>query len=620
MKKIILFAICFTTFLSDSVSAQSRWISYFNHCKSFYGTSDSVFNVLWFNRDVTSWNGFTLDTFSLPTNALVVHPQTSELNGIDYLGELNFSASNTYQVDSAIIYGIYIRNSNLPNVVDTLRVSLVSSDATVNSNLPQFYFTGQFMNYGYDTVRFHTPYYDSVRKTFRKATAASPNVITQDILLTPASLNDTLSNGIHAFKINFPNPFVGANQKFAISTTFRSGASYPLYDSLWNGTTWKYNVFAPFYYEQQTNSFPIYTPDNFNHGCLQVLPLSNGWNNQYIPMYAFNSPSVDIEFPHVDVKLICSTCDTIASQIYANWSTTFQQNINACNSILLTTTSPAPVQLQWMLNGTNINGATSNTYVATQSGTYVLKQTFNGVVAYSKPVYVTINNITVIANANSTSICSGDTITLWGSGIANSPSYTWNLGVVNNQPFTPTNSAVYTVLGTDANGCTATSSIAITVNPSPNPVIIQMGNNLSTTLPYVSYQWYLNGVLISGATSQIYTPSQNGPYSVLVTDPNGCDAISSAYLYLTVATDDLQQKLGVMVFPNPTQDVLHIHFNNTPFNAQIKLKDLQGRSIWEKEGDFTSDEIINLSKKPKGTYFLELQKNNQKFYFKILIL
>ena len=41
------------------------------------------------------------------------------------------------------------------------------------------------------------------------------------------------------------------------------------------------------------------------------------------------------------------------------------------------------------------------------------------------------------------------------------------------------------------------------------------------------YQWYKNGNLISGATSQIYTASETGDYTVRVTGSNGCTSIAS---------------------------------------------------------------------------------------------
>lgn len=71
----------------------------------------------------------------------------------------------------------------------------------------------------------------------------------------------------------------------------------------------------------------------------------------------------------------------------------------------------------------------------------------------------------VLANASPTSVCAGGTLTLSGSGAS---TYAWSGSVVNAQTFTPNATATYTVTGTDANGCSKTSSVTVPVNPLPN--------------------------------------------------------------------------------------------------------------------------------------------------------
>jgi len=47
-------------------------------------------------------------------------------------------------------------------------------------------------------------------------------------------------------------------------------------------------------------------------------------------------------------------------------------------------------------------------------------------------------------------------------------------------------------------------------------------NNIVGTGQYVSYEWMLNGNSIPGATNQTYNYTQNGQYSIIVTDSNNC--------------------------------------------------------------------------------------------------
>ncbi|GAB3985309.1 hypothetical protein GCM10028807_00270 [Spirosoma daeguense] len=84
--------------------------------------------------------------------------------------------------------------------------------------------------------------------------------------------------------------------------------------------------------------------------------------------------------------------------------------------------------------------------------------------------------------------------------------------------------AVHSVIVSLA-GCTSVSAtyvapVSCTVNTCPPPVHVCKGNEfvyqLSTTPDLGTYQWYLNGVAISGATSSTYNATQPGSYSVIV--------------------------------------------------------------------------------------------------------
>lgn len=112
--------------------------------------------------------------------------------------------------------------------------------------------------------------------------------------------------------------------------------------------------------------------------------------------------------------------------------------------------------------------------------------------------------------------------------------------------FTPTSAGSYTVYVkvTDSLGMHATSNTAtVTVNRrlsvsiSPSYVDVRVGESklfTSTvsggTSPY-SYQWYLNGILVSGATSSAwnFTPTSPGSYTVYVrvTDSLGMHTTSN---------------------------------------------------------------------------------------------
>src|SRR6202008_3511990 len=72
----------------------------------------------------------------------------------------------------------------------------------------------------------------------------------------------------------------------------------------------------------------------------------------------------------------------------------------------------------------------------------------------------------VTANASQTDFCDGTSIALFGSGTGGGK-YSWDNGVTDNMPFTPSISGTYNLVGTDGAGCSATDFISITVHPLP---------------------------------------------------------------------------------------------------------------------------------------------------------
>ncbi|KKP52785.1 MAG: PKD domain containing protein [candidate division TM6 bacterium GW2011_GWF2_33_332] len=126
----------------------------------------------------------------------------------------------------------------------------------------------------------------------------------------------------------------------------------------------------------------------------------------------------------------------------------------------------------------------------------------------------------VTANANENPLCEGQQVILSGGGAA---TYIWDGGVTNGTAFLPAmGTTEYNVTGTDANGCTNTSTIDIIVNSNPSPDItgiLDFCTGSNTTLDagsFSTYAWSPSG------TTQTITLTTGGNYSVTVTDINGC--------------------------------------------------------------------------------------------------
>jgi hypothetical protein len=103
---------------------------------------------------------------------------------------------------------------------------------------------------------------------------------------------------------------------------------------------------------------------------------------------------------------------------------------------------------------------------------------------------------------------------------------------------TATGSSTFSILGSDANGCGGTLSYSILVScPVVTPVITGDITNTcpSLTVPlstgaYASYQWNDAVGPISGATTQNYTATVSGTYTVSVVDSYGCNGTSAPHV------------------------------------------------------------------------------------------
>lgn len=107
----------------------------------------------------------------------------------------------------------------------------------------------------------------------------------------------------------------------------------------------------------------------------------------------------------------------------------------------------------------------------------------------------------------------------------------------------------YAVIVT-TDGCVAVGSIEIeslggeTTIDVPALNFIEAGGSLSatvtTTLEMVTYEWFLNGEVIAGATGNVFVASQAGNYNVLVTATGSCDfTIDLSFEIKTVIDTDI---------------------------------------------------------------------------------
>lgn len=237
--------------------------------------------------------------------------------------------------------------------------------------------------------------------------------------------------------------------------------------------------------------------------------------------------------------------------------------------------------------------------------------TYVGTFGIGDSVYLT-NIPTASITPGDTSICNGNTITFTALP-AGASSYLWS-----NTDATQTSvvglAGTYFVDITDSLGCVFRSgNVTFTLLPLPTvPTINQTGNDLSVGGGYTSYQWYLDGSPISGATGSTYTATSNGDYTVVVSGANGCTVSSSVYPFANTGLEDENGWSNLYVTSNNQQ----IYVSMIPDgNTTISIYDALGKVIIT--GAYTSQYISQVVE--AGMYVVVLKNTQHQFVQKVIL-
>lgn len=183
-------------------------------------------------------------------------------------------------------------------------------------------------------------------------------------------------------------------------------------------------------------------------------------------------------------------------------------------------------------------------------------------------------------------------------------------------------SGTYTVEGTNAGGTIAmTGSAVIAVNSTPAPVISEVGSTLVSDAPDGN-QWYLNGVIIDGATASTYEILVGGTYYVIVTI-NGCSSEPSNSLIISHEAIVNAKAGQVEIFPVPSNGL----FTATIASPSSELFTIRaynsiGSLVFEKKDvavNGTARQTIDMRNQPSGVYTVIFSTGGNQFMRKMMI-
>ncbi len=312
-----------------------------------------------------------------------------------------------------------------------------------------------------------------------------------------------------------------------------------------------------------------------------------------------------------------SVISTPTANVTANGSTTFCSN----DSVKLSVKANGSItSIQWRKNGSNITGANSDSIYINTPGDYDAYVVLSGgCSATSNKITITVNPLAspVLSASGNTTKCEGDSIQLNLTATGSLSATIWQnnsstISGANGNSYYAKVSGSYTVNTTSTKGCVENSNaVNLTFNPLPTATISYTKPILSVNaVAGNTYQWYLNGTKITGATSASYTRTTNGNYTIEITSSLGCKSTSAIYKVIDLSIDASIINQSINIFPNPSTGLFMIDLSTFGSGqAVLYITDINGKMIKQDKVTISANSglhEVNLSNEDAGIYILHL--------------
>jgi len=405
----------------------------------------------------------------------------------------------------------------------------------------------------------NSTYVWSTGATTSSISASTAGTYSVQVTNSCGTSRDTIQIGV----INNPTVYLGPDTLICLNSVLQLRADSADVSYLWStgSTSQSINVVVPGTYSVTVSNTCGIASDLITIGNLAPIQVNLGpdrgicsgesvilnagsSNASYSWSTGATAPSITVSNPGTYSVNVNNGCGIVSDQI-----TLFNGAFQVNTGIDRTICSGESVQL----TATGANGYSWNTGQTTSSITVSPTTTTTYTVSATN-IYNCTSTDAVVVNVNAlpaaTAILSGPStycanqLSVLQANSGAGLSYQWqqngsNVTSATSASFSPAASGNYTVRVTNAQNCSATSTVqAITVLTVPSADITPSGNvNLcsgsSVTLQAnvgdgLSYAWNQNGSALSNANASSLLATQSGSYTVQVTAANGCSATSQA--------------------------------------------------------------------------------------------
>ena len=402
----------------------------------------------------------------------------SPLNSTSYMvvGTDNFGCSDTISVDVNVLSKPSVNVTNNTSICEGESVSLIASGADNYS-----WFPSSGLNTTIGSVVTSSPISSTSYSVIGTLNNGCSDTISTVVSVSPKPILTSLSSNVDLCKGDTTILLVSGATNYVWSPT----------NSLTNNNM------------STTSAFPI-TSTNYSVVGIDSIGCSSTIN---INVNVYDLPTIDVSSPKPE---IC-----IGENILLSATGGIQYVWNPSSSLSSTTGSTV-----------SANPSTNTTYMVV--GTDV------NLCSSWDTINIAVNPLPILnINTNSSTICQGESISLNVLGADSyvwSPSFGLSSSLGNSVIATPNTSTLYTITGTDLNGCSDNISSNIIVNSSPslslNPSssIICKGESIQVEVFGADSYLWSPSIGLSSVNSNIVVVSPNSSitYNVVGTDANLC--------------------------------------------------------------------------------------------------
>ena len=155
-------------------------------------------------------------------------------------------------------------------------------------------------------------------------------------------------------------------------------------------------------------------------------------------------------------------------------------------------------------------------------------------------------------------------------------------------------------------------------NTNPQISISQNSSTLTAESGFATYNWFLNGQIISTSNSPILLDCVEGEYYVEAVSENGCIATSNAVIvdFAMILESDIVEP---MIYPNPSHGQIFI--NSLKALQSVTIRDMTGRAVYfeNKVDNGLKEILINATYLNPANYIVEIVDGTSVYYKKISI-